>query len=60
MSPAYQMPNFTVEDWTPEHLQGSSEFDMAFAAFSGEEVRRRVRFGVYYEDDYDWFEVIRG
>jgi hypothetical protein len=62
MTFAYEMPAFTAADWDPALFagDGSSEFDAAYAEYILEPPQKRVRFGVYYEDDYLWFEVIRG
>jgi len=61
---------FKFPDWWPNppveklptilDFEGSNEFDAAMATFNGEEPEKRVRLGVYYEDDYCWFEVARG
>jgi hypothetical protein len=70
-----EMPQFGYSDWCPpthpetkediltvlDIQPGSNEFDAAYSFFVGEDPAKRIRFGVYYEEDYyDWFEVIRG
>ena len=41
-----------------ESCEGSDEFDSAYSWYLGEESKKRVRLGVYYNPDYDWYEVV--